>query len=211
MVHSRIMQTSVQVYHGFKLRKRSLPQGGRAASSTSARVRGEPGVDSAVFSAPIDAPWRLAWSATERMLALFDEEVRAAGAQPLLLVAGTGAQVHPQPRVSAALAGRLGLPDLGYPVRRLLQAASLARLPAVNLPAVMAAEAERRQVSLHGFDNGIPGLGHWNADGHRLVGAVAADALCKELARTGRVAAVGVRTETGHALQATLPDRKSQR
>lgn len=180
MVHSRILQTAVQVRHGFEIRKRSLPQGERASRKLSNPFRGEPGVDGRVFREPVEEAWQLAWSATERMLALFADEVRAAGAEPLLLIAGTGAQVHPDPRVPAAFAGRLGLPDLGYPVRRLLREASDAGLPTVNLPAIMAAEAERRQVSLHGFDNGIPGLGHWNADGHRLVGAVVADALCRQ-------------------------------
>jgi hypothetical protein len=124
---------------------------------------------------------------TEAILATFAEEVRGAGAEPLLLIAGTGAQVHPDAQASAAFARHVGVPDLGYPVRRLLSAAFVADLPAVNLPLVMAGEAERSGVMLHGFENAVPGFGHWNADGHRVVANAAAEALCREPRLAGRL------------------------
>jgi len=66
-----------------------------------------------------------------------------------------------------------------------LQSASSQQLPSVNLPLVMATEAERLGSPLHGFDNSIVGFGHWNADGHRVAGQAAADALCQAIAFTG--------------------------
>ena len=112
------------------------------------------------------------------MLAAFADEVRASGAQPLLLIIGSGAQVHPDARARARFARSIGVDDLGYPVRRLLEAAAASGLPVLNLPAIMAAEAEERAIYLHGFDGGLKGFGHWNAQGHRLAGGAAADALC---------------------------------
>jgi hypothetical protein len=174
--HSRILQTVVQARHALR---------GRARDVSGAVA--EPGVDSNVYREPVSEGWRSAWSVTEAILATFAEEVRGAGAEPLLLIAGTGAQVHPDAQASAAFARHVGVPDLGYPVRRLLSAAFVADLPAVNLPLVMAGEAERSGVMLHGFENAVPGFGHWNADGHRVVANAAAEALCREPRLAGRL------------------------
>lgn len=176
VVHARIAQTVVQAWHAIRINAhahREVPAGRRWL---------EPGVDDALYREPDTEDWRRAWSVTEALLGAFAAEVREAGAQPLLFVAGTGAQVHPNPKVPATFAARLGVPDLGYPVRRLLQAASEQDLPAINMPVVMATEAERRGTPLHGFDNSIVGFGHWNADGHRVAGQAAADALCQTIA-----------------------------
>ena len=176
VVHSRIAQTVVQAWHAIRLNA-------EATSGLSAGRRWlEPGVDDALYREPDDEDWHGAWYATEAMLAAFAAEVREAGAQPLLMIAGTGAQVHPNPKVAAAFAAHFGVPDLGYPVRRLLRTASSQHLPAVNLPLVMATEAERSGSPLHGFDNSIVGFGHWNADGHRVAGQATADALCQMIA-----------------------------
>jgi hypothetical protein len=179
VVHSRIAQTAVQAWHALRITTQAhsdVPAGRRWL---------EPGVDDGLYREPDDEDWRDAWSATEAMLAAFAAEVREAGAQPLLMIAGTGAQVHPNPQLPAAFAARLGIPDLGYPVRRLLQAASAQRLPSVNLPLVMATEAERLGSPLHGFDNSIVGFGHWNAAGHRVAGQAAAEALCQTVDLSG--------------------------
>jgi hypothetical protein len=171
--HSYLAQTLVQARHVVMLR----------AEAGAEPPPGEPGVDSGVFRVPDDAAWRDAWRVTERIIAAFAGEVRATGAHPVLMVVGTAGQVHPDPRVVAALAARIGVPDLGYPVRRLLQAADIAGLPVINLPETMAAEAERLGTPLHGFDNAIPGFGHWNAAGHRVAAAAATRAVCAQWSR----------------------------
>lgn len=171
VVHSRLAQTLVQVRHAVSLHR-------RIDGDEPGRRSLEPGVDDALYREPADDAWQGAWSATESMLAAFAREVRQSGAQPLLMLAGTGAQVHPNPRVPAAVAAGIGVEDLGYPVRRLLQTADAQQLPVVNLPELMAKEAEQRQDPLHGFDNSIIGFGHWNAAGHRVAGRAATDALC---------------------------------
>lgn len=178
MRRSRIGQTVVQVRHMSK----AHAQVGLALAEPA-----EPGVDNGIYRVPSDPAWRDAWAVTEALLASFAVEVRAAGAQPLLLVAGTGAQVHPNAAAVDAFARRIGVPDLAYPVQRLLRAASAADLPAVNLPAIMALEAERTGTLLHGFDNAMPGFGHWNAAGHRVAGDAAATALCVGSAAAARL------------------------
>jgi hypothetical protein len=117
------------------------------------------------------------------MLAAFAEEARAAGAVPLLMLIGTGVQVHPDARLPARFAAALGVTDLGYPVRRLLAVAEQQQLAVLNLPALLSARAERDGVLWHGFPGGRPGLGHWNAAGHRAAGEAAAERLCSMAAK----------------------------
>jgi hypothetical protein len=179
--HSRIAQLVVQARDAGRLRALTAAPvaADRAApSEDAATVPQEPGVDNAIYGPPDSSAWRQAWQATEAMLAAFAKEVRAAGATPLLMLIGTGVQVHPDPRVPARFAAALGVADLGYPVRRLLDAAARHELAVLNLPALLSARAERDGVLLHGFPGGRPGLGHWNADGHRAAGEAAAEHLC---------------------------------
>jgi hypothetical protein len=179
--HSRIAQLFVQARDALRLRAfaKAAPPGDRAAPAAEPR---EPGVDNAVYRPPADAVWRESWEVTEAMLAAFAREVRSAGAEPVLMLIGTGAQVHPDPRVPRGFAAALGLADLGYPVRRLLDAAERHGMAVLNLPALLAAQAERDDALLHGFPGGRPGLGHWNAAGHAAAGAAAAALLCDRLA-----------------------------
>lgn len=178
MPSSRVLQTLVQVRHRWLAGRAGGQQTSRGAAQGEAGEPVEPGVDNAIYRRPVEAAWRSAWAATEAMLAAFADEIRALGAEPLLLIIGSGAQVHPNAEARARFARRIGVDDLGYPVRRLLDAAAAARLPVLNLPAIMVAEAKERSVVLHGFAGGLPGFGHWNPEGHRLAGAAAADALC---------------------------------
>lgn len=168
---SYLAQQLIQVRHLAAARGAGAP----AAAAGAA----EPGVDNGIYRPPADADWREAWAVTEAILAAFAAEVRDAAAEPLLLIAGTAAQVHPNAAATAAFARRIGVADLGYPVRRLLRAAERLDLPVVNLPARMAAEAERTGTVLHGFDNALPGFGHWNAAGHAVAARAAAETLCR--------------------------------
>jgi hypothetical protein len=67
-------------------------------------------------------------------------------------------------------------------------------MPVLNLPALMAAHAERQDILLHGFPGGRPGFGHWNAAGHDVAGAAAGGLVCELLRRGG-----GPRTGRGAA------------
>lgn len=179
--HSRIAQLVVQVRDAARLRAMAAAppaeeSGGLPAGADA--MPQEPGVDNGVYRPPDSSAWRETWQATEAMLAAFAAETRAAGATPLLMLIATGVQVHPEPRVPARFAAALGVPDLGYPVRRLLAAAEQQGLAALNLPALLSARAERDGVLWHGFAGARPGLGHWNAAGHRAAGEAAAERLC---------------------------------
>jgi hypothetical protein len=170
--HSRIIQLGVQARDALRVAH---------IDSAQARNDEEPsewGVDNAVYRQPTTQEWEAAWVATEAMLAAFANETRATGAQPVLMIIGTGAQVHPNPRGRARFAQSLGIEDLGYPVRRLLATASRHQLPVINLPALWTGPTRRSSDHLHGFPGGRPGFGHWNRLGHAAAGAAAADVVC---------------------------------
>lgn len=145
----------------------------------------EPGVDNDVYREPRSDAWRQAWRTTEALLATFAAETRAAGAEPVLTLIGTGVQVHPNAAATARFAAAIGVPDLGYPVRRLLAVAARNAMPVLNLPASMATHAEHRGILLHGFPGGRPGFGHWNAAGHAVAGAAAGRLVCELLGGRG--------------------------
>jgi hypothetical protein len=171
--HSRIIQLGVQARDALRVAR---------IDSAQARNDEEPsewGVDNAVYRQPTTQDWEAAWIATEAMLAAFAKETRAAGAEPILMIIGTGAQVHPNPRGRARFAQALGIEDLGYPVRRLLATASRHRMPVINLPALWTGSARRSSEHRHGFPGGRPGFGHWNALGHAAAGSAAAEGVCR--------------------------------
>jgi lysophospholipase L1-like esterase len=173
--HSRLAQLAIQARDALRQRRAVETAPAGAADPT------EPGVDSGVFRPPDTPEWHQAWRTTEAILASFAREVREAGARPLILLIGTGAQVHPDAEAVAGFARALGVADLGYPVRRLLATADALRVPLVNLPAVLAGRAERDGRVLHGFPGAIPGFGHWNAHGHQAAAEAAAERLCQLL------------------------------
>jgi hypothetical protein len=164
----------------------AVRQAEAATVQPSGGVAQEPGVDNRLYSPPQTEAWRDAWARTELILAAFAEEARAAGAQPVLLIIGTAAMVHPDGGGVGRFAASLGVEDLGYPVRRLIGLSAALGVPALNLPAIMADRAEREGTPLHGFEGAIPGFGHWNIDGHEVAGQAAARLICElRAAETG--------------------------
>jgi hypothetical protein len=198
---SRIAQLMLQARDAARLRGLAAPADGTAAAAPmpDRSEPREPGVDNDVYREPGTDAWRRAWRTTEALLAAFAAETRQAGAEPVLMLIGTGVQVHPSAAATARFAAAIGVADLGYPVRRLLAAAARNEMPVLNLPALMAGHAERAGVLLHGFPGGRPGFGHWNADGHAVAGAAAARLVCDLLRRDGapRIPGPGARGGAG--------------
>jgi hypothetical protein len=190
---SRIAQLAMQARDAARLRGFAAPAQGTAVAAPAADVAEprEPGVDNAVYREPGTDAWRRAWQTTEALLAAFAAETRQARAEPVLMLIGTGVQVHPDAAATARFAAAIGVPDLGYPVRRLLAAAERNRIAVLNLPALMAMHAEREGILLHGFPGGLPGFGHWNGTGHALAGAAAGRLVCDLLRREAQPRASG--------------------
>jgi hypothetical protein len=147
----------------------------RAAPETSNKTQSsELGLDDLIYLPPADETWRDAWGITERLIETMHQEVREHGAQFVLTTLSNGPQVLPNNSDRAALAKRLGLPDLFYPDRRLRDFAESGAIPVVMLAPRLSDYATAKQVFLHGFENSGLGIGHWNTTGHRVAGRLIA-------------------------------------
>ena len=87
------------------------------------------------------------------------------------------AQVLPDPKEREAFATRVGVPDLGYPDRRIEAFGKAHTIPVLVLAPGMAEAAEAGSTFLHGFGDHL-GIGHWNPAGHRVAAELIAGALC---------------------------------
>ena len=150
----------------------------------------EPGLDHQIFLEPPPPPWERAWAITERILARLARRVREAGAAFLLVSLSNGIQVHPDPRVRARFAERLGVEDLWAPERRLEAIATRHGIDHLALAPLLLAHAETTGRCLHGFVGAVACGGHWNAEGHRVAGEILADHLCRRWDREGGAAAL---------------------
>lgn len=159
----------------------SAPLAGDApAPNHTVTISDELGIDNLIYRPPLDARWEEAWRVTEALLRLMRDEVRARGAQFVVVTLSNGVQVHPQPAAREAFMRRVGAIDLFYPDRRLKSLGEGEHFPVIMLAPSLQQYAEQHQIFLHGFNRDI-GNGHWNADGHRIAGELLAPQLCSLL------------------------------
>lgn len=160
--HSRLAQVVNRVR---KTRRKDERQERNAA----ARPEEELGLRDEVHLPPATPEWREAWRVTEGVLELMRDECRAKGTPFAIVTLTRGIQVSPDRKKKELFLQQLGAEDLYYPERRLAEFGRREGIPVLNLAPSMAAEAEERQVYFHAHRN-TPGVGHWNAEGHRAAG-----------------------------------------
>jgi hypothetical protein len=101
---------------------------------------------------------------------------------PFVIVTLTrGIQVTPVPEKKEQFLRQLNAKDLYYPERRLAEFGKREGIPVFNLAPTMATLAEERQVYFHS-EQGVPGFGHWNEEGHRVAGELISSWLAGQLA-----------------------------
>lgn len=130
------------------------------------------------YRAPADAAWRRAWELQERLLDLFRRETAARGERAAVMVVSSPAQVFPEASQRERYARLWRAEDMLYPGKRLAAAARRLGLGFVDTVPALDAEVRRTGRPVHGFANTRPGYGHWNEEGHAVVGRVLADGLC---------------------------------
>jgi len=135
---------------------------------------GEGGIDNAVFVPPGNAVWNEAWQITERVLEAIQKDCHAMGAKFVVVILNNSVEVHPDPKVTASLAMKLGVSDLEEPQRQLTACGDRYGFPVIRLLERMRDIARRDQTCFHGFPNTSPCTGHWNELGHETAGKLIA-------------------------------------
>lgn len=141
----------------------------------------EPGIDTMVYLDPRDSVWRDAWGVTEELIVLMRDEVKAKGADFLVVTLSNSPQVHPDPMMRRAFEKRVGVTDLFYPDRRVRDLGNREGFAVLTLAPLFQVYAQGHGVFLHGFENSGLGRGHWNQEGHRLAGKLIAEKLCSDI------------------------------
>jgi len=180
--HSRVVQL---------LGRLQLRGSADKAPGANSSIRREPGLDDEVYREPSDSKWRDAWNLTQALLVAARDESKANGARFLLATGSSPIQVDPNPAVREAFAKELGVIDLLYPDRRIEALAARENIPFVMLAPALLEWAQGHNTCVHGFDSNQSCVGHWNADGHRVVGERLASMLCATATTPLRVAAPG--------------------
>jgi len=175
--HFRLFQV---LHQGQKALKTWWSQAYLIRKAAAAEHASEPGLSDSMYRAPANPVWQEAWKVTEALLVQMRDEVAARGAKFYVVVLSTGVQVDPDPKVRAAFAQGLGVPDLFYPDRRLEKFCQREGIPILLLAPAFQQYATAHQVYLHGFKGNLGG-GHWNQNGHRLAGEMIARWLCGQL------------------------------
>ena len=146
-------------------------------SSETIPQTGDIGIDNAIYIETLDEKWALAWRVSEELISMMNTEVRAKGAEFLVVTLSNGVQVWPDPEVRTAYARKIGAKDLLYPDRRIETYCKNRGINVLSLAPKLTAYAAANQVFLHGFDADI-GNGHWNANGHRVAGEMLSEYVC---------------------------------
>ncbi len=115
---------------------------------------------------------------TDGLITLMNQEVKAKGADFLVLIISMGSQVHPDPIGRQGYMKQYGIKDLDYPNQRIKALGDRVNITTVDTVPRLREYAEKNKICLHGFANAIPCEGHWNSLGHEQVGQLMAEHLC---------------------------------
>lgn len=159
-----------------------------ATRNVGGETQAEMGLGDAIYQPPTDPVLRESWSVTEDMITTMRDEVRAKGAELLVVILTTGLQVDPDSAAREQLEKRLGVPNLSYPDDRISEFAKREGIPVLALAPPFLQYAREHHAQLHGF-HGVS-QGHWNDAGHRLGGVLMAHKICEMLSLAPLPAAV---------------------
>lgn len=152
----------------------------------------EMGLSDDIYHEPTDPVWKDAWNVTDALIVEMRDEVKAKGAQLLVVTLSSNIQVDPDPTAREQLRKRLGVPNLLYPDEHIAQLAKREDISVLTLAPIFLQYAQEHNVSLHGFRGNRQG--HWNESAHQLGGELMAQRVCQM--QTQGAASTGVRAVT---------------
>jgi hypothetical protein len=175
LAHSRTLQLLVK-FGNYLDQRKNVEQ--REARKNARRVH-ERGLNLEIYSPPTEPAWIEAWNVTEDLLRMMNADISAHDATFFLVTLSNADQVNPDPVKRQQVAASLNVNDLLYPDRRIQRLAEEENIRFVMLVPPLQAWAEQHGRCVHGFENATPCGGHWNEEGHRLVGNIIAENICR--------------------------------
>jgi hypothetical protein len=148
----------------------------------------EPGLLDDIYRQPSTSVWDAAWRLTEDLVVQMRDEVARKRAKYIVVTLSNGIQVHPDAAVRERFKESLGITELFYPDMRIKSLGEREHFPVINLAPRMRAYASEHKLFLHGFDNTMLGIGHWNENGHGVAGHIIANEICSKYLPIGKSA-----------------------
>jgi hypothetical protein len=175
--------SSLNVFLSWSVAHSRLLQVAAAAKNymTQKNVEGvkttEMGLSDDIYHEPTDPVWKDAWNVTDALIVEMRDEVKAKGAQFLVVTLSSSIQVDPDPVAREQLIKRLGVPNLFYPDEHVAQLSKREDIPVLTLAPTFLQYAQEHHVELHGFRGN--NQGHWNESAHQLGGELMARKVCE--------------------------------
>jgi hypothetical protein len=179
--HSRLAQLVNRVRHLSRKVERQQRNAAGSAGDEGGSPGDEVGLNDEVLLPPTTRDWQEAWRVTEGLLRVMHDDCRKHHTPFAIVTLTRGVQVTPVREQKEKFLRHLGVKDLYYAERRLAEFGKVEGIPVLNLAPAMAAQAEERHVYFHA-NQGVPGVGHWNEEGNRVVGELIASWLAGRLA-----------------------------
>jgi len=137
----------------------------------------EMGLSDDIYHEPTDPVWKDAWNVTDALIVEMRDEVKAKGAQLLVVTLSSSIQVDPDPTAREQLMKRLGVPNLFYPDEHIAELSKREDIPVLTLAPIFLQYAQEHHAQLHGFRGNKQG--HWNESAHQLGGELMARKVCE--------------------------------
>ena len=141
----------------------------------------EAGLKDNIYNPPMTPVWQDAWRVTEGIITMMARETAAHHVPLLVVTLANPPQIYPSKTVRGYYLMTYRSTDIFYPDQRIKALGEREGFEVLNLAAPMQAYADEHHVFLAGFKSTKLGVGHWNADGHRLAGELIAQKICEML------------------------------
>jgi hypothetical protein len=141
----------------------------------------EAGLEDNIYNPPTTPVWRDAWRVTEGIITMMAQETAAHHVPLLVVTLANPPQIYPSPIVRSYYMMTYRATDIFYPDERIKALGEREGFEVLNLAAPMQAYADEHHVFLAGFKDTKLGVGHWNADGHKVAGELIAQKICEML------------------------------
>jgi len=149
----------------------------------------EAGLEDNIYNPPATPVWQDAWRVTEGILTMMARETAAHHVPLLVLTLANPPQIYPSPAVRSYYLMTYRSKDIFYPDQRIKALGDREGFAVLNLAAPMQAYADEHHAFLAGFKSTKLGIGHWNAEGHRVAGELIAQKICRMLSERAHPAA----------------------